>query len=118
MSCALRGRDRLELADDAADLGFGDSQDGGNLADGFALVLEFLDVGALDFAGFLAAVAEVFRLLSEFHEVEVDVAAFVGDFVDEDVAGAVFLLAGADFELLDVTYWFLGARYAAASQGK
>ena len=103
LSCGVGGRDRRgQFLDDAVDLGLGDAQDGCDLADGLALALEFGDVVALDFAGLVGAVAEVFGLDAEFQELEVDEAAFVGNLVDEDVVAAEFLLAGADLELLDV----------------
>lgn len=103
LSCALRGRDRSKFLDDAVHLGLGDSEDGRYLTDGFALIFELCYVIALNLPGLVGTVAEVLRFVSKFYELEVDEATVVGDLVDNDVVATVFLLAGTDFQLLDVT---------------
>ena len=107
MSSLLLGRDGRKFLDDAVYLGLGYAQDAGNLADGLTLALELSDVLSLDLAGLVGTVTQVLRLNTKFYELEVNVATFVGDLVDQDVIAAVFLFTGTDFQLLDVTQAFI-----------
>lgn len=101
-SCVLQGRDRRQFFEDAAHLGLGNAQDASDLADGFLFGLDVGHVLALNLSSFVGAVAEVVVLVSEVNEFEVYPAIVVGDRVEQDVTGAVLVLAGTDFQLLHV----------------
>lgn len=105
----VRGRlDRAELAflleavDDVAHQGFGEVELVGNLPVGLALLVERADIEVAGVDVFFRALLKVLPLRTGVQEAEVDEGVVVDYLAGDDVLRAVFKLAVADLDLLDV----------------